>query len=323
MNLRWVDFGAQRGAVIARFHSISDGQSHNYLYVEPNISVPPKAFDQQIAFLAERYRCLSMDDLLDALESGRPLPHNAAVVTFDDGYRDNYEFAYPILRRYRVPAMFYLATGCLDGGEPLWPSEVRYLLYAADGTKSLHTFTGQEYDISTREKKEKTIRELKARLVSLPRREREDVLKELRAALKADLAFLGGKMLSWKEVREMQRGGMNFGAHTVSHPLLPSMPLEEARGEIAASKAALESQLKKDVYHFSYPNPGGGVHCDSAVKRLVAEAGYLTAVTSQQGYVRAGDDPFELRRVGVGPTPWGMPWYLEREALERALSLAH
>ena len=127
-------------------------------------------------------------------------------------------------------------------------------------------------------------------------------------------------MLNWKEVREMRQHGMHFGAHSVSHPLLPSVPLKEAEEEIFTSKAELEEHLKEPVYHFSYPNPGGGVHCSEAVKGLVAESGYLTAVTSSPGYVKLGDDSLELQRIAVMPKPWGVPWDLEREALGRSLS---
>jgi peptidoglycan/xylan/chitin deacetylase (PgdA/CDA1 family) len=322
MNLRWVDFGDQRDAAILRFHSISDAAGGNYLYLEPGISLPPRTFERQIALLAQRYHCLSMDDLVEALEARKRPPRNSVVVTFDDGYRDNYEFAYPILRRHRVPAIFYLTTGCLNGGNPLWTSEVRYLFYRAEGMKFRVESLGLEYDVSARDKKERAIRDLKARLIKLPRRERDAVCGDLRARSKADLAFLRGKMLSWKQVEEMRRGGMHFGAHTVSHPLLPSVPLEEAREEIVKSRDELQARLKQPIYHFSYPNPGGGVHCDAAVKRLVQKSGYLTAVTSQQGYVNSGDDQFELPRVAVERKPWGMPWDLEREALGRALSMA-
>jgi peptidoglycan/xylan/chitin deacetylase (PgdA/CDA1 family) len=315
MGLRCVDFGDRRNAVIPRFHSISDTASGNYLYAEPAICVPPGAFERQIAFLAQNYRCVSMDDLLEALESGRALPRNAVVVTFDDGYRDNYEVAYPVLRRHRVPAIFYLATASLDGGEPLWPSEIRYLVYSAADPTFWDPLSRQQYDIRSRREKEEVIRQVKRRLVTLPRQERNDVVKELRARSKADPRFLRTKMLSWKDVKEMHRAGMHFGAHTVSHPLLTAVPPEEAREEIAASRAEIEAELKAPVRHFSYPNPGDGVHCNAAVKRLVAETGYMTAVTSRQGYVTGDDDPLELPRVGVGRAPRGTPWYLEKDAL--------
>jgi peptidoglycan/xylan/chitin deacetylase (PgdA/CDA1 family) len=122
-------------------------------------------------------------------------------------------------------------------------------------------------------------------------------------------------MLTWEEVKEMQRGGMDFGAHTVTHPLLPSIPLAEAHQEIAESKHELETHLRTPIQHFSYPNPGDGVHADAAVRRLVADVGFSTAVTSRGSYVTAGDDPLVLRRLATGAKAWGLPWDLEREAL--------
>ena len=126
-HLPWADFGQGRLAAIVRFHSVSAEADGTYSWIGPNICMAPEVFERQIAFLARHYGCISMDQLLEALSAGRPLPRNAVVVTFDDGYRDNYDVAFPILRRHKVPAMFYVTTGALEGGEPLWPSQARYL----------------------------------------------------------------------------------------------------------------------------------------------------------------------------------------------------
>ena len=189
-------------------------------------------FERQIAFLARCYRCISMDELLEAMLSGRPLPRNAAVVTFDDGYRDNYEVAYPILRRHRVPAIFYVATGALEGGEPLWPSEARYLVHAG-GSRITGPFP------------DRPVRPQHAGPPGAGRPGAEAV-----AGRPADPGAAGRHardaaprrrgpwpcsatgMMTWAQVREMRKGGMLFGAHTVTHPLLPSIPLARgARGD--------------------------------------------------------------------------------------------
>jgi hypothetical protein len=73
------------------------------------------------------------------------------------------------------------------------------------------------------------------------------------------------------------------------------------------------------VRHFSYPNPGSGVHCSPAVKRVVAEAGYATAVTSSDGYLDGRQDRLELPRVRVGPRAWEIAWDIEQRALRQAL----
>jgi peptidoglycan/xylan/chitin deacetylase (PgdA/CDA1 family) len=315
LGLPGLDGSARRAAVIVRYHSVSDPLEGSQLYLEPSIAVPPAVFERQIALLAHRYACISMDRLIEGLAGGRPLPRNAAVVTFDDGYRDNYDYAYPLLRRHRVPAMFYVATGCLDGGRPLWTSEVRCLVLTARRPRAVLPALGLEVRLTTPEARREAIAALKARLVTLPRAEREAALDELRERVDGDTAVLDGAMLTWAQVREMQRGGMDFGAHTVSHPRLPLAPPTEAAQEIVGSRAALEERLGLAVRHFSYPNPGKGVHWDGPVAQLVVEAGFQTAVTSQSGYVHAGDDALALARMPVSGGPWAFALDLERPAL--------
>lgn len=311
--------GARRMAVIVRYHSVSDPREGSDLYLEPSIAVPPRIFERQIAFLARRYACVTMDDLAEALAGGRPLPREAAVVTFDDGYRDNYEHAYPILQRYGVPAMFYVATGCLDGGRPLWPSELRCLLLTARCTRLALRRLGLDLRLGTPEARREAIAALKARLVVLPRDEREAALDELRHKADGDTTVLKGAMLTWKQVREMHSGGMQFGAHTSTHPRLPHLGDAEAAQEIIGSRAALEEHLGVPVRHFSYPNPGKGVHWDERIARIVAEAGFQTAVTSVSGYVRGGDNRLALPRMPVTAHPWALALDLERPALMAAL----
>lgn len=322
VNLRWADFGEGRRAAMVRFHSVSRAADGTHRWIAPNICVSPRVFEHQITFLARRYRCISMDELLEAWLSGQPLPGNAAVVTFDDGYRDNYDVAYPILRRHRVPAIFYVATGALQGGEPLWPSEIRYLVHAA-GARITGPFPAGRYDLSSPTLRERAARELKQWLVALPTRERQEAMRELRRRSVSDLTLLRDGMMTWAHVREMRTGGMLFGAHTVTHPLLPSIPLAEAREEIVGSKQALEAELGEAVLHFSYPNPGKGVHWSPAVRQLVGEAGFFTAVTSQSGYVKAGDDLFTLRRLRLGQSAWDIAWDIEADAVRAALKSPH
>src|SRR5262245_45201524 len=201
VNLRWADFGGDRRAAIVRFHSVSDAAVSRHRWIAPSICVSPRVFERQIAFLARRYRCISMDDLLEAFLSGGLLPRNAAVVTFDDGYRDNYDVAYPILRRHKVPAIFYLATGALQGGEPLWPSQIRYLVHAA-GSQMTGPFPAGRYDLGSQALRERAVRELKQWLIALPTTERREAMRELRRRSASDLRLLRDGMMTWTQVRE-------------------------------------------------------------------------------------------------------------------------
>jgi peptidoglycan/xylan/chitin deacetylase (PgdA/CDA1 family) len=320
LGLPGLALGHRRAAAILRFHSISDPEAARRAGIEPGICVAPRVFERQVALLARRYRCVRMDDVAEAMAGGRPLPAEAVVITFDDGYRDNYEAAYPILRKHAVPAMFYLATGCLEDGPPLWTSEVRHLVQSGCRPTVVVSTIGATLDVRTPEARDCAIRMLKKTMVALPREAREECLRELRAWSGSGGAAPRGTMLTWAQVREMRRGGMDIGAHTVTHPLLPSIPAVEAQDEIVRSRLELQERLREPVRHFSYPNPGDGIHADVAVADLVRGTGYLTAVTSRQGYVQPGDDPFLLHRVWVSPRPWALPLDIERDALRRVAS---
>jgi peptidoglycan/xylan/chitin deacetylase (PgdA/CDA1 family) len=319
-GLRCVDFGGERLVAILRYHSVSPAASESYLYVNPRISIAPEAFDAQMAFLASRYRCLRLDEVVDALARGTSLPPNAVVVTFDDGYRDNYDYAYPILRRHGIPAMFYLATGCLDGGEPLWTAEIRRIAHEARRRHLTDPATHLEYELVTPDGRELAIRAFKRVLVSRSRAERAALLAELRARADAPATAARRTMLTWAEVREMAAGGMDFGAHTVSHPRLPAMPWPEAVREIGDSRAELAARLGRAIAHFSYPNPTDGEHVTRALERAVARAGFASAVTSQPGYVQADAPAFALARLSTRAGRWDITWDLERPALGLAIT---
>jgi predicted ATP-grasp superfamily ATP-dependent carboligase/peptidoglycan/xylan/chitin deacetylase (PgdA/CDA1 family) len=310
-----LDFGDRRHAAILRYHSISDGGVANDLYVSPAVCHSAAVFERHVAMLARRYRCVTMDDVLDSLTGGRSLPAGAVVLTFDDGYRDNYSLAFPILRRHGVPATFYVTTGCLDGVEPLWTSHIRYIVQLTDRAALTEPVTGTRLGLENKAARASALRYLKTTFDGLTRVERAAALGELTRQAGVDLAPLREKFLRWSEVEEMQRHGMVIGSHTVSHPRLPAVSNDEARREIAVSRAELAAGLRREVRHFAYPNPGDRTHHTTALRALVAHSGYATAVTSEQSYVRDGDDPLELGRLNVGVGDFRIPWDVERDIL--------
>jgi hypothetical protein len=107
-----------RGAVILMYHSIADGEAD--AFVDPRNHVPPAIFEKQMEFLAANRTVISLTDLVMMLRSGQSPDEGTAVVTFDDGYRDNLTTAAPILQHFRLPATVFLPTGYIDRCEPQW-----------------------------------------------------------------------------------------------------------------------------------------------------------------------------------------------------------
>ena len=116
-------------AAILRYHSVSTQADGTHLCLDPGLAVSPEHFDRQCAYLARHYRVLSLDDLVDHVAAGRPVPSKAVVLTFDDGYLDNYTQAFPILRRHGLNATFYVTTDCIDNRALLWTGLLRFVVF--------------------------------------------------------------------------------------------------------------------------------------------------------------------------------------------------
>jgi peptidoglycan/xylan/chitin deacetylase (PgdA/CDA1 family) len=290
----------QQGAIL-RYHSVTDDEDSTLAYLDHGLMVSSAAFRAQLRYLRRFYTVLSLDELVDRLHDGRPLPYRAVAITFDDGYRDNYTQAYPLLRAEGLPATFYVTTGCLDGGPPLWTAKLRFMVRQTKrASVALPASLGSTVEIRSGATRQQLFTELVIALKNVPSTQRLSLLDELADAFDVtDFSALARIMMTWDQVREMSRSGMTIGAHTVSHPNLPNTGYAEAAQEIAGSRDTIAAAVGKPVAHFSYPNGRGSAHLTETVRAIVRDAAFRSAVTSVTGCVRQGADPWALRRVGV------------------------
>ncbi len=310
--------------VILQYHSVSPAD-WSYLYINPSLSITPENFERQIAFVTKYFRVVSLDQLL-AHSRDRKASETLFAITFDDGYRDNYIHAFPILRKYNAPATFYLTTECINGDTFLWTSELRYLLLMTIVPQMHLSSLSEEFALDSGLNRMKSLERIKRLLIPKSRREREDVLSEIRRkACVKEMAVLKKTMLNWDEVRTMRKAGMSFGSHTLSHPSLPYVPPDEAKREIFESREALMAQLDEEIPHFSFPNPCNQPNFNPDLKAMLKDAGYKSAATSSSGYVSRGYDPFELKRKGIYGAYSNLPdfyrWLIKDAFLQRWKSL--
>lgn len=210
----------------------------NYHMVEDKdiaLSVLPKDFDAQMAYLKEHdFHPISTQELYRALTEGIELPKNPVLITFDDGYLDNYTVAYPILKKYGFKAAFFIVTGFLDDKNPLY--------------------------------------------------------------------------MSWEQLKEMAKDGMDFESHTVSHKSLTDVSEDVARYEIQKSKERLEEELGKKVLFLAYPTGTYNLH----IAQMLRDAGYKGAFTIKYGNVDMASNLFALERVPVFHTENTFKSFLDR-----------
>jgi peptidoglycan/xylan/chitin deacetylase (PgdA/CDA1 family)/CelD/BcsL family acetyltransferase involved in cellulose biosynthesis len=281
------------GARIFYYHRVNDDN-------DPFFSATPTAvFEAHMRYLARHYRVVSMGEVSRRLEGDSR--EMVVGVTFDDGYRDNYEHAFPILKRYNIPATVFLTTGSLDSGEPLW-----FEAMAEAIKQSGQEYLDLEFDIPrrfwlrTQAERLETNGQLFALLRELNDTERRTRLDEIVARLGTPKQCeRRGKMLSWDQVRLMKANGIDFGGHTVTHPFLSKLTPGEAAWEVTECKRRVEQEIQSEVDLFAYPN-GREEDFASSSKDVLRHAGYRAAVTTIWGMNYSSTDPMELRRGG----PW-------------------
>jgi peptidoglycan/xylan/chitin deacetylase (PgdA/CDA1 family) len=244
---------------------------------------------------------VSLTELCNTLIKGENIRENTIAITFDDGYKDNYLNAYPILKKYNVTATIFLVTGYIGTGNLFWWDKVSYVIHNTT-LERLELDSFGIYPLKTTQQRSLAVSVIIERLKGIQDGDKNSVIEELISISGVDIPSNLGKelILSWAEVREMAKNGIDFGAHTVNHPILTRLPLEEARKEIIESKKCMEDELDRPVNAFSYPN-GGPTDFNEDIKKIIKDSGFFCAVTdAPPKLVVPGTDLYELGRIAPG-----------------------
>ena len=285
---------AVRNAQILIYHRVNDDGDPYFG------GVPTIDFERQMAYVSSRFHVLPLSALVTGLREGG-LPENAVAVTLDDGYRDNYTHAFPILKRHSIPATIFLTTSVIGSDRQLWHDDV-FSAFRETTEAALEPFGSKKIasPLTTIGERLRAQHEFLAYIRTLSEPDRAAAVSRLREGLRVGPPRKApGLMLSWEEARAMNRAGIQFGSHTATHPILSRVDRDHARREIVESKRAIEEQLGAPVEGFAYPN---GTRADflPETKALLREAGYRYAVTTIGGSNEPEEDVYELRRA----TPW-------------------
>jgi peptidoglycan/xylan/chitin deacetylase (PgdA/CDA1 family) len=282
---RWLRSSAQGRGMVLMFHHVRPRRNVGFA---PNrlLEITPEFFNDVLVELErEGFDVVPIDAVADRLRSRRS-SRPFAVLTFDDGYRDNAEYAWPILKRHGMPWTIFITTEFADGRGPLWWLELEEAIARLD--KVVVSRRGAAFSLPSR-----TCDEKQAAFDAVYRRLRAGPLERLRTVT-ADLAAQAGIeagslaakfCLSWDELQGLAREpDVTIGAHTLSHPILAKLDAVAATREIGESKSLLERRLGRPIRHFAYPF-GDRESASRREFRLVREAGFATAVTSRPGHV--------------------------------------
>jgi len=249
-------------------------------------------FESQIKYLHNNYEVITFDELLKCYKNTKKLSKNTAIITFDDGYKDNYTVAYPILKKYNLPATIFLTTGHIDNNELLWWDKVSYIISKTKIKKVRLEGLGN-FSLSI---KEKAVRKIQKKLKNLDNDKKNSLLLQLEKELKVKIPKSSNLFLSWNNVKEMSMNNISFGAHTVSHPILTRMSFNQAKHEIINSKNQIERVIDKKVSLFAYPN-GTIRDMSTTIDEFLKKAGFKFALSTVYGLNKLGS--FRLKRIGI------------------------
>ncbi len=256
-----------------------------------------KRFDRLLGWITSQYRVLDPQLACEQLLDGN-LPARAAIITFDDGYADNYLNALPVLKSHELSACFFIATGFINGGA-MFNDRVCYAVRDSHQDHlELDWLDGGPLSLQTMEAKRASLQRLLLAVKSLPLAERHSRVDELVQLLQADAP--NTLMMDESQLRAMIDAGMTIGGHTRNHPILTSLSPEQAKAEIVDGRADLTAITGQAPLLFAYPNGVPGKDFDATHLQMVEQVGFRFAFSTQKGAAIRSSHRYALPRF----TPW-------------------
>ncbi len=303
--------------VILMYHRVLDSDTIRKDLIQPGMYVSRNTFKKHVSFLAANYNMISFQDFLKHLNKNYLNPEEQyCIITFDDGWKDNYYNAFPTLKEYKVPATIFLVSSFLEKEGDFWVRRLERLVNHIQSTGKgldegrLNSLARKWLgDVAERyippllfighNRETKKLQSDLDKAIEWLKKCKENLVRNFIAELEETVGLVPSsynEFLDWEEVKEMSSNGISFGSHGVSHRILTSCSFEEMRREIEQSHVFLSSKGTNYVPVFSYPNG----NTNSSITQLVKHAGYQAAVTTcsgTNGIKRLY--PFHLNRISI------------------------
>lgn len=312
----WCRVALRRRAVVLTYHRVLPADALPRTWSHPGIIVTRDTFDAHVRTLKRYFRVLSLAEFLDGLDAPGGFAAPSCLITFDDGWRDTYTEAFPVMQRHGVPSVVFLPVDYIGADRMFWQEELSALLHEAwrrradpsmrarcetlFATHELPSIMDTAAD-DVRLVIRLRVNGLKARPLAVPR--------QLIAELMETLDVRGGDHLpvdgfmTWDEARRMQAGGTTFGGHGTTHRRLTTIATTDVAEEARRSRETIDRELGAAPASFSYPN--GDWNPD--VAGAVEAAGYRVSFSTRPGRVSPGDHRLSLQRVNIHEDATGQP----------------
>ena len=293
-----------QSVIILMYHRVINPEKCRDIFSTSQITVTKDTFEKQIKFLSNHYKLLSLEEFYGYHSNGKPLPAKTAVITFDDGWEDNYLNAFPILKKYKVPATIFLTTGFIGETFVFWQEKLRFLLkeFLIKSFDERRFFLEKFKNLPGTLKScmalndKSAIVDLPDNLMDMPEKDRTVFMNDLEEFLGfPEFPIKTNGFMTWENAREMLKDKIDFGSHTKNHKIMTKLSAKEIHKEITVSKIKIEKELNIQVRAFAYPNG----YFNKIVMENVKKGGYRYAVSVDTGLNNIHTNPYCLRRLNI------------------------
>ncbi|WP_111641462.1 polysaccharide deacetylase family protein [Marinimicrobium alkaliphilum] len=281
---------------VLMYHRILPVTDERYHLEEPGMRVTPESFEMHLQQLRKHFELVSLKDWVSAREEGRELPPKACAITFDDGWRDNYEYAFPLLKQYNAPATLFAVVDKIGTDFQFWPNIVASLLLSGAGSRFKNDPVLADAATHEAYPDQEAVAGAIKRLKSRSDAEIFGALDAMDWRAQIPSAMVPA-LMNWEQLLDMQASGLvDIGSHTRTHARLTSaLPAQALSDEIVSSKARLEDKIQRAVDLFCFPNGDFNPEALALVKET-----YKAAVTTNRGINQSDTLALhELTRVGI------------------------
>jgi len=296
-NLLWKNL--PNGVYVFNYHRVGDRYSTSF--DRAVYSCSKESLDIHLKEIKNNFIVISVVELKKIIDEGNKLQKRYALITFDDGYLDNYTDAFPVLQKNKITAAFYLVTDFMGSMTIPWWDEMAFLLRVSHG-KSYTLIGDNEQFYLENNNIDNIIQKIIFKAKRLENHPILEVLDHIRKAFPEAVEQLkkqkNALFMTWEQANKMAVNGMEIGSHTLTHQMLAQLPLIEQNKEIKNSKRIIEDKLSVSVNSIAYPV--GRYHCYSEdTCNLSKEAGYLIGFNNEPGRNRVINNHFDINRICV------------------------
>ena len=262
-----------------------------------NTIVSTKTFIKQIKNIKNKYPIISMDEAINQSKQKKVKDSTQVVITFDDGYYDNFKYAYPILLNMGIKATYFLVTDYINSNKPIWDTELSNALQYSTNNVIIKNPINN-LDIIRNKYNNHDFLWL---LIDMLKKQSSEVRKKILNNIYKQLDFNSkfnnqNRCMEWKEIIEMQNNGMEFGSHSCSHSSLSNINLDESFYEMKISKEIIEKNLQSECKYFALPF-GSYNDFNTKVVNFAKNLGYSKCLLNICGYNNKLKDNFTIKRI--------------------------